>query len=58
MSAKFPEIGAEIAENPREKLILETIKSTKDTLLRLELQLELQRSGLEYLQELVVGHTE
>ena len=55
---KNEELGLEVAENPKEKLILETIKSTKDTILRLELQLELQKSGLKFLEEEVNRHTE
>ncbi len=48
------EMGIEIAENPKEKLILETIKNSKDTILRMELQLELQKSGLKFLEEQLV----
>ena len=55
---KNEELGLEVAENPKEKLILETIKSTKDTILRLELQLELQKRGLKFLEEEVNRHTE
>ena len=58
MSVKVPELGVEIAENPLEKLIIETIKNSKDTILRMELQLELQKSGLKFLEEQVNRVTE
>jgi hypothetical protein len=44
------DIGLKIAENPREKLIAETIEATKEKILQFELNLELQRIGLSYLE--------
>lgn len=55
---KNEELGLEVAETPREKLILETIKLSKETVLKMELQLELQKSGLKFLEEQVIRHTE
>jgi len=54
MTVEVPELGLQVAENPREKLILETIKNSEDAILRMELQLELQKSGLKFLEEQLV----
>ena len=50
MTEEIKELGVVIAENPREKLILDTIEATKEKILQFELNLELQRHGLAYLE--------
>ena len=44
------ELGIKIAESPREALITQTIEATKSRILQLELSLELEKAGLEYLE--------
>jgi hypothetical protein len=46
------ELGLKIAESPREKLIHDTIENTKNRILQLELSLELEKNGLNYLENL------
>ena len=46
------ELGVKIAENPREALIARTIENTKNRILQLELSLELEKTGLNYLESL------
>jgi hypothetical protein len=46
------ELGLKIAENPREKLIKETIEQTEKRILETELTLECQRDGLRFLKTL------
>jgi hypothetical protein len=48
------ELGLKVAENPREKLILNTIENTKHRILELQLTLELEENGLKYLESLIV----
>lgn len=48
---KDKELGIEIAENPREVLIKNTIENTKSRILQLELSLELEKNGLTYLEQ-------
>jgi len=47
------ELGLKIAESPREKLIAETIEATKEKILQFELNVELQKQGLAYLESLI-----
>jgi len=46
------ELGVKIAENPREALIARTIENTKNRILQIELSLELEKAGLQYLENL------
>ena len=46
------EMGLKIAENPREALVTQTIENTKNRILQLELSLELEKTGLNYLESL------
>jgi hypothetical protein len=46
------ELGLKIAENPREALVKDTIKNTQNRILQLELSIELEKSGLAYLESL------
>jgi hypothetical protein len=52
---KDESLGLEIAETPREALIKETIDATKKKILELDLTLELQKQGLEYLEKQIVN---
>lgn len=45
-------LGLKVAENPREALIAKTVEDTKTRILELELTLELQKQGLEFLKKL------
>lgn len=46
------DLGVKIAENPREKLIEETIESTKNNILDAELALEIKKNALKFLESL------
>ena len=46
------DLGVQIAENPREALIKQTIENTKNRILQTELALELEKQALTFLQTL------
>ena len=46
------ELGVKIAENPREKLIEESINNTQERILHLNLDLEMLQNALEFLKKL------
>ena len=45
-------LGLKIAENPREKLILETIENVEKQLIQLQLETDLKIDGLRFLKTL------
>jgi len=49
---KNKELGLVIAENPREKLIHETIENVEKSITALELELELKKDALRFLKDL------
>jgi hypothetical protein len=43
-------LGLKVTEDPREKLIEQTIENTKNRILQLELTIELEKNGLVFLE--------
>jgi hypothetical protein len=52
MVFKNKELGLEIAESPREKLILETIENVEKSITALQLEMDLKVDALRFLKTL------
>ena len=50
MATEIPELEAKFADNPMEKLILDTIENTETRIRQLELTLDLEKNALKYLK--------